>query len=291
MLQTLVDALSLGGLYALTALGVGLIFSVMRLANFAHGELITCAAYAMFALSGQPVLIVIGFALLVAVVVAMLIERLAFRPLRKADAATLLITSFTASMFLQKLLIFVYDSRVKPVNPLPLLNTPVTILGADLSLLKLVTIAVCAVLLLALSLFLNRLPLGMQMRAAAEDFTMSRLLGVRANTVVLLAFAISAVLAVTVSFLFVAQTGFVHPRLGVQLTVTAFVATVIGGLGSLQGAVVGGFVVGIGATLLQSFLPPALAPFRDAFLYLVVILILLVKPDGLIPARGLKERV
>ncbi len=291
MLQTIVDALSLGGLYALTALGVGLIFSVMRLANFAHGELITCAGYAMFTLSGQPVLIAIGFALLVSVAVAVLTERLAFHPLRHADPATLLIASFTVSMFLQKLMVFLWDSRVKPLDPLPFLNTPISLFGSDVSLLKLVTVGICGLLLALLTLFLGRSSLGMQMRAAAEDFTMSRLLGVRATTVVILAFVLSAVLAVTVAVLFIAQTGFVHPRLGVQLAVTAFVATVIGGLGSLPGAVLGGFVVGVTASLLQVLLPASLSPFRDAFLYLTVILILLAKPNGLLSARGLKERI
>lgn len=291
MLQATVDALSLGGLYALTALGVGLIFSVMRLANFAHGELITCAGYALFVMSGHPILMALGLSLVVAVGVAVLTERLAFHPLRHADPATLLITSFTVSMFLQKLLVFLWDSRVKPLDPLPWLSMPVSILGSDVSLIKLITVAICALLLGLLTLFLGKTSLGIQMRAAAEDFTMARLLGVRATTVVLLAFALSAVLAFTVAVLFIAQTGFVHPKLGVPLAVTAFVATVIGGLGSLPGAVLGGFVVGITASLLQVLLPPSLSPFRDAFLYLAVILILLAKPNGLLPARGLKERV
>ncbi len=129
------------------------------------------------------------------------------------------------------------------------------------------------------------------MRGAAENFTMSRLVGVRANFVIAAAFALSGVLAAIVALLFAAQTGFVQPRFGVQLVIIAFVATVIGGLGSLEGAVAGGFLVGVVSTLLQAFLPTDLRPFREAFLFLAVILILLARPQGLFPARGLRERV
>ena len=120
---------------------------------------------------------------------------------------------------------------------------------------------------------------------------MSRLVGVRANTVIALAFALSGALAAVVAVLFSAQTGFVHPRFGLQLVITAFVATVIGGLGRLEGAVAGGFLVGVVSTLLQALLPPDLRPFREAFLFIAVIVVLLLRPQGLFPARGLKERV
>ena len=290
-IQILIDAISVGGLYALTALGIGLIFSVMRLANFAHAEFVTVAAYTLFALSGQPVIMGIAASVLVAIVLAVLTERIAFRPLRGADSATLLISSFAVSMFLQKLLIFAVGSRPKAFDPLPMLSQPIVVGGVQVSTLKLVTIAVCVVLLAALTLFLKKTRFGLEMRAAAENFTMARLLGVRANAVIAVAFALSGVLAAVVAVLFAAQTGFVQPRLGVQLVIIAFVATVIGGLGNLFGAAVGGFFVGAVATLLQAFLPPELRPFREAFLFIVVILVLLVRPQGLFPARGLKERV
>jgi branched-chain amino acid transport system permease protein len=291
LIQFLVDALSVGGLYALTALGIGLIFSVMRLANFAHAEFITIAAYLLFVFSGLPILAALAIAIAGVVLLAILTERVAFRPLRNADAATMLIASFAVSMFLQKLLVFSVGSRVKTLDPLPMLNQPIAFGGVQVSALKLVTIAVCAVLLVALTIFLKKTRFGLQMRAAAENFTMSRLVGVRANTVIDIAFALSGVLAAVVALLFAAQTGFVQPRFGLQLVIIAFVATVIGGLGNLPGAAVGGFLVGVISTLLQAFLPPDLRPFREAFLFMAVILVLLVRPQGLFPARGLKERV
>lgn len=291
IIQTVVDALSVGGLYALTALGIGLIFSVMRLGNFAHSEFITVAAYVLFALSGNALVMSIAAAVLVAMVLAVLTERVAFRPLRNADPATLLISSFTVSMFLQRLMVFLIGSRPKALDPLPMLNGSLHVGGAQISALKLVTIATSAVLLLALTLFLTRTRFGLQMRAAAENFTMSRLLGVRANAVIATAFAISGVLAAAVAILFSAQTGFVHPRFGVQLVIIAFVATVIGGLGNLTGAAVGGFLVGVVTTLLQALLPDELRPFREAFLFAVVIVVLLFRPQGLLPAKNLRERV
>ncbi|PZO81275.1 MAG: branched-chain amino acid ABC transporter permease [Mesorhizobium amorphae] len=291
MIQILVDALSVGGLYALTALGIGLIFSVMRLANFAHAELVTLAAYALFLFSGQPILAAFLAAVAVAVIVAVLTERIAFRPIRQADPATMLIASFTVSMLLQKLLVFAVGSRVKTLDPLPMLSQPVSIGSVQVSALKIATIVVCFGLLGLLTLIVRKTSFGLQIRAAAENFTMSRLVGVRANSVIALSFALSGVLAAVVAILFAAQTGFVQPRFGLQLVIIAFVATVIGGLGSLEGAVAGGFLVGALSTLLQALLPAELRPFREAFLFAVVILVLLLRPQGLFPARGLKERV
>ena len=289
--QTLGDAVSLGSLYALTALGIGLIFGVMRLINFAHGELITISAYAFLALFGMPVPVMLFGGILTAVILALLTERAAFRPLRSADPTTLLISSFAVSFFLQKLLILVVGSRLKGLDLLPELNRQTEFLGVRLQMLQIVTIGVSAVLVAGLTWFLKATRLGLHMRAAAEDFRMARVLGVRANSVIAMAFALSGVLAAAVSCLIVVQTGTVQPRMGVQLVIIAFVGTVIGGLGSLPGAALGGFLVGAASILLQALLPPDLRAFREAFVFIAVALILLFRPQGLIPARGLKERI
>ena len=246
LVQIAVDAVSVGSLYALTALGIGLIFGVMRLINFAHGELITLAAYTLLALYGMPVPVMIFGAVVVAVLIALLTERAAFRPLRNADPTTLLISSFAVSFFLQKLLILVVGSRLKGLDFLPSLGRQTELFGIRLQLLQVVTILVGIVLLVALTWFLKATRLGLHMRAAAEDFRMARVLGVRANNVIAVAFALSGLLAAAVSCLIVVQTGVVQPRMGVQLVIIAFVGTVIGGLGSLPGAALGGFLVGAG---------------------------------------------
>jgi branched-chain amino acid transport system permease protein len=291
IVQTLADAASVGGLYALTALGIGLIFGVVRLINFAHGELIMIAGYTLLAFFGAPIAVAILAAFVAAVFLALATERLAFRPLRDADPATLLISSFAVSFFLQKTLILVVGARPKGIDFLPILGRQVDLLGVRLQSLHIVTILVSAILLAAFSWFLKATRFGLEMRAAAEDFTMARVLGVRANRVIAIAFALSGVLAATVSCLVVAETGIVQPRMGLQLTIIAFVGTVIGGLGSLAGAALGGFLVGAATVLLQALLPPDLRVFREAFVFLAVTLVLLFRPQGLVPARGLKERI
>jgi branched-chain amino acid transport system permease protein len=150
---------------------------------------------------------------------------------------------------------------------------------------------VAVTLLVTLVLFLKKTPLGIQLRAAAENFQMARLLGVPANRVIAIAFAISGILGGTISLLFVIQTGTLDIRMGVMPTVYAFFATVIGGIGSLPGAVVGGYIVGIVSVLLQSYLPEEMRAFRDAGVFTLVILILLVRPQGLIVTSAAKERV
>jgi branched-chain amino acid transport system permease protein len=264
---------------------------VMRLINFAHGELITISAYALLALFGLPAPVMLLGGILTAVVLALATERVAFRPLRNADPTTLLISSFAVSFFLQKLLILVAGSRLKGLNFLPELDRQTEFLGVRLQILQIVTIVVGTALLVGLTWFLRSTRLGLHMRAAAEDFRMARVLGVRANSVIAMAFALSGVLAAAVSCLIVIQTGTVQPRMGLQLVIIAFVGTVIGGLGSLPGAALGGFLVGAVSILLQALLPPDLRAFREAFVFVAVALVLLFRPQGLIPARGLRERI
>jgi branched-chain amino acid transport system permease protein len=291
IVQILADAISVGGLYALTALGIGLIFGVMRLINFAHGSLIMITGYALLGLAGLPLPVTIAGGFAAAILLALATERAAFRPLRDADPATLLISSFAVSFFLEKTLILLVGSRPKGIDFLPALGSQLELFGVRLQSLQIVTIVVTMLLLAGLAWFLRATRFGLEMRAAAEDFRMARVLGVRANRVIAGAFALSGILAATVSCLVVAQTGIVQPRMGLQLVIIAFVGTVIGGLGSLTGAALGGFLVGVTTILLQALLPPDLRAFREAFVFLAVTLVLLFRPQGLIPARGLKERV
>ncbi len=285
------DAVSVGGLYALTALGIGLIFGVMRLINFAHSELVTIAAYTLLWLGTLAIELAMAGALAVAVLLALATERIAFRPLRAAQPATLLIASFALSFLIQKAIALAEGARPKGIDILPALAAPVAAFGYRLQLLQIVTIATCMLLLIALTLFLRRTRFGLEIRAAAENFRMAQLLGVRANRVIAVAFAISGILAATAAVLYVAQTGILAPRMGLQLVIIAFVATVIGGLGNLAGAAAGGFLVGVVSVVLQSTLPDDLRAFREMFVYIVVSLVLLLRPEGLFPARGVRTRV
>jgi branched-chain amino acid transport system permease protein len=300
-LQVLVDAVALGSLFALVALAIGLVFGVMRLINFAQGDYITIGAYALVVptasltppllLGALPAALMIAGVMIVVVILALATERVAFRPLRDSNPATLLISSFAVSYFLQHLIILVHSGRPKSVGIGQALTTPVDVLGLRVPGIQMVTMAVTAALLVGLVLFLRRTPMGIQMRAAAENFQMARLLGVPANRVIAAAFLISGVLAATVSMLLIVQTGTLDIRMGLMPVIFAFFATVIGGMGSLAGAALGGFLVGVASVLLQAYLPVDLRAFRDAFVFGLVIVILLVRPQGLIVIGAARERV
>ncbi len=300
-LQVMVDAVALGSLLALVALAIGLVFGVMRLINFAQGDYITIGAYALVVptasltpallIGALPVPLMVAGIMLVVILLALATERAAFRPLRDSDPATLLISSFAVSYFLQHLVMLIHTGRPKSVGIGQALTTPIDILGLRVPGIQVVTMAVTAALLIALVLFLKRTPMGIQMRAAAENFQMARLLGVPANRVIAVAFVISGVLGAVVSLLLIVQTGTLSLRMGLMPVIFAFFATVIGGMGSLTGAALGGFLVGVASVLLQSFLPEGLRPFRDAFLFGLVIIILLVRPKGLIVIGAARERV
>ncbi len=291
IVQYTIDALSLGSLYALFALGVALIFSVMRLINFAHGELLMVGAYATVVCGALAFVPLAAVVILACVVTALVIERVAFRPVRGADPETMLVTSFAVSFFLQSLAEVIFGPTARSVSLLPGLNSTVAIGGIFLSKLSLAVIAVTAVLLIALTLFLERTTIGLQMRAAAEDFRTARILGVAANRVIAVAFALSGALAGVASLLVVAQQGSIEPQLGFSIVLIAFVATVIGGMGSLVGAVTGGMVLGALTIVLNVTLPQSLAPFRDAFLYAIVFLVLIFRPQGIVASRAHRGRV
>jgi branched-chain amino acid transport system permease protein len=301
LVQNIIDALSLGSLFALTALGISLLFGIMRLVNFAHGDLVTVGAYALIVpstnpnavmyIGAWPVLLTIAAICAIVVVLAVLCERIAFRPLRGADPSVLMIASFAVSYFLQNALIMIYGSRPKGVDMWPFLQQQITIGSIRLQLLQLATIATTVVLLVLLTLFLQRSALGRQMRAASENFLMARLLGVRANLVIATAFAVSGFFAAVVSLFYVVQRGTLGYDVGVPLVMAGFVATVIGGMGSVLGAVLGGFFVGVANVFFQVVLPVDIRADRDAFVFAFVILILLLRPSGLIKVKSVEERV
>jgi branched-chain amino acid transport system permease protein len=304
-LQNVIDAISLGSLYALAALGIGLLFGVLRLINFAHGDFISVGAYALVVpplqasadvtaqmfIGRWPLPFMLVATSTIVIALAILCYFLLFRYLKSSSPPTLMIASFAASYVIQNVLLIVYGARQKSVNLWPSLIQQVDIGALHVAKLQLVTIGATMILMLLLTAILRLTPLGVQMRAAAEDFRMAQYLGVRSNYVISVAFAVSGVLAVAVSLLFVAQAGTLTLQMGVPLMLFAFIGTVIGGMGSLVGAAVGGMAVGLAASLLQAYLPGEMRSFRDAFVFTLVILILIVRPTGLFPTRAFTERV
>ena len=290
-IQVIVDALSVGSLYALTALGIGLIFGIMRLINFAHGEFVTIGAYMLMAIVAQyePLAIIVSMVLVV--ILALLSERIAFRPVRHASPTTMLVTSFAVSYFLQYLFVMIYGARPKGFEFLAGLAEPFVIGTIRIPKLNVAIVAVTIVLLAGLALFLTRSRFGVQMRAAALNFRMARLLGVRADRVIAVAFALSGVLAGVTAIFVTVQGGTLSPGMGVQLALVGFVSTIIGGMGSLTGAVLGGYFIGVVTVLLQFGLPLEMRPYREAFVFASVIMVLLARPQGLFRGAEARERV
>jgi branched-subunit amino acid ABC-type transport system permease component len=282
--QNVIDAISFGSLYALFALGIALIFGVMRLVNFAHGELIMAGAFALVVI-GLPTPALIPISVLIVIGLALAMDRFAFRYVRGASPATLLVTSYALSYLLQNIAALTWGSLPRTTDLGAELSASFTVGWVVIQKLDVVIVVVTFLLLVALTLFLGRTAIGKQMRAAAEDFTMARALGIRANTVIATAFALSGLLAAAASILLVIQTGTVTPTVGVNPVLIAFIATIVGGMGSLSGAVLGGFAIGGLTVALQASLPLELRPYRDAFVFAVVLGVLVVRPQGLLPPR------
>ncbi|KUJ85711.1 branched-chain amino acid ABC transporter permease [Ruegeria marisrubri] len=299
--QLFFDAASLGGLYAMAALGIALIFGVMNLVNFAHGEYIAFCVFALIVpstdavavmlLGRAPALLLVPLVLSLGAAIAIASEYAVFRHLRRADPVAMMISSFALGFVIRNALLAIYGGRPKAISLWPELNTPVAIVGADVPLLQLIVILTTLLVVAGLAGLLKKTRLGLEMRAAAENFTMARLLGVKANVVITGAFALSGALAAAVALIMATQTGVADVRMGGQIMLVAFIATVIGGLGSLPGAVAAGFLIGAASVLLQAFLPLDARPFRDAFLYSLVIVCLLVRPQGLFVPASAKPRV
>lgn len=287
ILQQIINALSLGGIYAMLALGLAIVFSIVRLINFAHGEIMTFGGYGIFlsmAFGFSP-LVALLMGIAAALIMALAMERAAFRAMRGADVVSLLITSFAVSEILKVLFQNGISARPVPISFPASWSGTYRIAGMTVGVAPTVSILVTLASLGALTFVLRRTAMGMAMRAAAEDFEMLRMLGIKANRVVAVSFAISGLLAGVAAVIWTAQRGSVDPMMGFFPLLKAFIATVLGGLGSLGGAVLGGFVVGALEVFTQAFLPDSLAPYRDTIVLTAVIAVLLIRPDGLLPAE------
>jgi branched-chain amino acid transport system permease protein len=282
-LQVGVDAVSFGALFAVMALGLALLFGVMRLMNFAYGELIMVGGYTMYYTHDFGALPMIMITIVVVVLVSVLMELIAFRPVRHAAPVTLLITSFAVSFGLQQVAFMtVAKGRQKGVEPYPWLTDQHEILGLRVSNLDVLTLLVAAGLLIGMTLLLKRTTIGVQLRASTEDYQMAQLVGIRGNRVISFAFAITGLLAAAVCILFVLRTGSLSATMGVTPLLIAFVGGAIGGLGSLTGAALGGFTLGVVINSIQSSLPVDLSGYTLMFAFLFVIVVLVIAPNGLL---------
>lgn len=292
-LQTIIDGLALGALYALVASGLALVFGVMRLINFAQGELITAGAYSLTLTSGSSIVVSIVVCVVVCVGLSVLIEKVAFRPLRGAAPATTLVASFAVAFVLEAVWLIAFGTNGRPADVLSTLNQSATHGSLHLRWVTILMIVLGLLLLGAIALILKRTTVGLQMRAAAADFRAARLLGVRANTVISLAFVLAGLSAAVVALLITVQNPLVTPTFGLNITIVALVGAVVGGVDRLWSATAGGFFVGFVTSALGDVVSDSTRVYVTSFTYLLVIVVLLVRPTGLfVPfRRSTVERV
>jgi branched-chain amino acid transport system permease protein len=288
----LVDAVSLGALYALIAVSVGLVFGVLRQINLAQGEVITFGAYSLWLMRTLPAWLAIVLCFGVCIAGSVLLQIAVFRPLRGASALTTLIATFGVSYGLEALWLIVFGPSGNTVSILTNLND--TVVGGAVALrwITLVEIGAAAVLLAGLLLLLFRTPLGLRMRAVAEDLRAARLVGVRIGRVITWAFVLSGASAAVVAVLSTVQTPLITPTFGLNLIIVALVGVVLGGLDHLGRATAGGFVVGFVNSLLGSVLPEQQLVFVTSLTFLFVVVALVLRPAGLLAPRSAQaERV
>lgn len=292
-LEQAINALSLGGTYALLALGLAVVFSVLGLINFAHGAMMTLTGYALVGLAalGLPIGIGIVVALLAVMIASVAMERIAFRPVRGADGATLLLTSFAVAVLIQLAFQLFVSTRPQVVQLPAFLSAAFDIAGVTISVNRILSIVVALTMVVVLNLFLRKTTIGLAMRAAAENFNVVRLMGVYADAVISAAFAVAGLLAGIAAILWISQRASVDPLMGLIPVLKAFIATILGGLGSLNGAVAGGFVLGGVEVFLTAYLPDSILPFHGAVTLVIVISILIVRPYGLFgkPEAGVRR--
>ena len=284
ILSTLINGLSLGGIYAMIALGYTMVYGIAKLLNFAHGDVIMVGAYTIFVFMGfgNPLLAVLA-AVIFCMLLGILIEKVAYKPLRGASPLAVLITAIGVSYLLQSLAQIVFGSAPKMVTVYEF--GAVQILGVTVQVSALVTLAVTVVVMVALTLFVKYTRTGRAMVAVSEDKGAAQLMGIDVNKIITVTFAIGSALAALAGLFYLLKAPSVSNTLGAMPGIKAFTAAVIGGIGSIPGAMLGGILLGVVESI--SYKITAIAPYTDAIEFSILIIILLVRPTGFL---GKKRR-
>lgn len=278
-LQQCLTGISLGGAYALIAIGYTLVYGILRLINFAHGDIFMMAGYFMiFAMSSFPWFIAIPLVLVVTVALGVFIERVAYRPLRSAPRMSVMISAIGVSYLLQNLATYLFTALPKGYPEIPFLKKIFQIGGLSASFVTFLTPVLTLIIVYALMVLINRTKIGMAMRAVSKDYDTAALMGIKINRVITFTFAVGSLLAAVGSILYFTDRMTVFPFSGSLPGLKCFVAAVFGGIGSIPGAVIGGFILGLGETALVAM---GYSTFSDAFTFVLLIIILLIKPTGL----------
>ncbi len=284
--QQVINAVSLGSLYALVAIGLSMVFGILRMTNFAHGDMMMVGAFAMVVLSaaGMPFPVAFIGGIVGGALAGVIVERVAYRPVRGSPDVTLLLTSLAVTYILENLGILIFTSS--PRNfPIPdWMNQAIQFYDGQITFtqINVATIALTVVSLALLGWFVTRTDAGLGMRAAAEDLGAAQLVGLDVNKLIVVAFAIASAFAGLAGILWAAQAGIVEPSMGFTPLLKAFVAAIIGGFGSIAGALLGGYILGALEIFIIAFLPSEISPYRDAIVFALLIAFLLLRPNGLL---------
>ena len=289
LIQTLISGLSLGSIYALIALGYTMVYGIAKMLNFAHGDIIMVGAYAVITAvftMGLPPFIAILISIALCALLGMVIEFLAYRPLRQAQPLAVLITAIGVSYLLQNLALLIYGSEQKAFPTIVALPT-VHIGGVYIDGITLATLVVTAVIMVALSLFINKTRMGKAMRAVSEDKEAAELMGISVNRTITVTFAIGSALAGVAAIFYGAAYTYIRPTTGAMPGIKAFTAAVFGGIGSIPGAMLGGILLGVIEQLSKTYISTLWA---DAIVFGVLVVVLVVKPTGLL-GKKISEKV
>ncbi|NLK43015.1 MAG: branched-chain amino acid ABC transporter permease [Tissierellia bacterium] len=282
-LQHMTNGISLGSLYALIAIGYTMVYGILRLINFAHGDIFMLGTYLTFyGIIFTPIPWYIIFILAPALtgLLGLILEKLAYRPLRESPRITVLISAIGASFLLQNLGILVFGGRPKAFPTPTILETVLKIGGVSVAIVNFVIPIVTVILLIGLNYFIQKTKTGMAMRALSKDYETASLMGIDINGIISITFFIGSFLAAMGGIMWGVKYPQLMPHMGVLPGLKCFIAAVIGGIGNITGAVLGGFILGLGEILIIAFLP-TLTGYRDAFAFILLIIILLFKPTGL----------
>ena len=289
IIEQLINGLRTGSIYALIALGYTMVYGIAKMINFAHGDIIMVGAYALFVFVTtlqMPVIPAVILTILFCALLGVVIEKVAYKPLRKAQPLAVLITAIGVSYFLQNIVQIIFGATPKPFASI--IRVPAIRLGTiNISGITLITLIVTTICMILLSLFVSKTKAGRAMRAVSEDKGAAELMGINVNGTISLTFAIGSGLAAVAGILFIAQYESLRPTLGALPGIKAFVAAVLGGIGSIPGAMLGGIILGIIESLSKAYISTQLS---DAIVFGVLVVVLLVRPSGLL-GKQRREKV
>lgn len=288
IIEQLINGLRSGSIYALIALGYTMVYGIAKMINFAHGDIIMVGAYSLYVTIGLlklPVILGVIITIVVCALLGVLIEKVAYKPLRKAPSLAVLITAIGISFLLQSLALLIFDAKPIAFKSIVTLKA-VTIGGITISGVTIVTLSVTFVCMVLLTLFINKTKAGSAMRAVSEDKAAAELMGINVNKTISMTFAIGSALAAIAGIMFVCQYQSMKPTLGALPGIKAFVAAVLGGIGSIPGAMIGGLLLGLIESISKAYISSELA---DAIVFGVLVLVLLVKPSGLLGKNRIEK--